>query len=299
VSKEDPLYGVVVRRLPVLLASAVSDAHAYMTKGRVGQTDWSETPLAAVFDRMVTDSAQRGHYLVFLFHRDGSGVYLSLNQGVTAVRETGRSLAPRLRREAERYQESIPAVALRGLDLEEIDLAATTSRSKGYSAGNIAALWLPADEMPHDAVLVGHLWSFLALYSQTVAGENAARVVMAGSPAGVAVNQVEARRFGWHWRAEGRNSVLARAAKELQGYQCQGCQRDFVAELGEIGKRCVEAHHLTPFSKLDSRPRNLDPRTDFAVVCSNCHRLLHSKPEPLSMEQLAELLDRVAPDRLA
>jgi 5-methylcytosine-specific restriction protein A len=292
VSREDPLYGVVVKQLPELLAAAAGDAQSYTTIGRVGQTDWSETPLAAIFDRMVTDSAQRGHYLVFLFHRHGSGVFVSLNQGITAVRETGGNLAPRLRREARRYQENLPSAALIDLNIEEIDLAATTSRSKGYSAGNIAALWLPIDEMPHDTVLVGHLWRFLALYSQSVAAENVARVALEGGSAGVASNLVEARRFGWHWRAEGRNSLVARIAKELQGYQCQGCGRDFVAEFGEVGKRCVEAHHLTPFSKLDSRPRNLDPQADFAVVCSNCHRLLHSRPEPLSMEQLAELLAR-------
>jgi 5-methylcytosine-specific restriction enzyme A len=38
-----------------------------------------------VFDRLVTETAQRGLYVVYLFRSDGAAVYLSLNQGTTEV----------------------------------------------------------------------------------------------------------------------------------------------------------------------------------------------------------------------
>jgi 5-methylcytosine-specific restriction protein A len=59
------------------------------------------------------------------------------------------------------------------------------------------------------------------------------------------------------------------------GHACQVCRSDFETRYGQLGHEYVEAHHLTPFSELDERPRSLDPAKDFAVVCSNGHRMLH------------------------
>jgi 5-methylcytosine-specific restriction enzyme A len=55
---------------------------------------------------------------------------------------------------------------------------------------------------------------------------------------------------------------------------------------GEIGAGYIEAHHLTPFSELKGRPTQLDPKTDFAVLCPNCHRMLHKKSPPFTPEEL-------------
>jgi 5-methylcytosine-specific restriction protein A len=291
VSKEDPLHGLTVHEVPTLLGAVIADSPTYALAGSVGQATWAETPWVAIFNRLVTESAQRGHYLVALFHPDGSGFFLSLNQGITAVREEGGNYIERLREGAKRLQGFLSDDDVIELELGELDLTATTSRTRGYKAGNVVALWFSTDEMPHDAVIAGHLWRFLSLYTKTIAGENAVHVTDAWKLDGAVHTATEARRFGWHWRAEGRNSAVARKAKELGGYTCQGCGRNFVEEFGEIGKRCVDAHHLMPFRELDSRPRALNPETDFAVVCSNCHRLLHSEPEPLTLTRLSELLN--------
>jgi 5-methylcytosine-specific restriction protein A len=54
----------------------------------------------------------------------------------------------------------------------------------------------------------------------------------------------------------------------------------------QTGRRCVEAHHLIPFGDLDHRPVQINPQTDYAIVCSNCHRMIHSAAEPLTVAQL-------------
>ena len=51
---------------------------------------WAEIPWVAVFDPVVTTSAMRGHYVVYLFSADMQRLYLSLNQGITR-RAAGRS----------------------------------------------------------------------------------------------------------------------------------------------------------------------------------------------------------------
>jgi 5-methylcytosine-specific restriction protein A len=87
--------------------------------------------------------------------------------------------------------------------------------------------------------------------------------------------------------------AAAIGAKREQGYRCQGCDVDYGELYGQQGKRCVDAHHLVPFAQLGEDVRPLDPRRDFAIVCANCYRLIHSRrPEPLTVSELRALLAR-------
>lgn len=58
----------------------------YITVGSAGQSQWAKCPWIGVFDRFITETAQSGYYIVYLFREDMGGVYLSLNQGVTQIR---------------------------------------------------------------------------------------------------------------------------------------------------------------------------------------------------------------------
>ena len=35
---------------------------------------------------------------------------------------------------------------------------------------------------------------------------------------------------------------------------------------------------------------SMDPRSDFAVLCANCHRMVHRAKEPVAIGELRELL---------
>lgn len=72
-----------------------------------------------------------------------------------------------------------------------------------------------------------------------------------------------------------RNRKLAQSAKRALGYKCKACGFDFIKKYGELGKNYIEAHHLVPLSKLIGKVVKLNPKTDFAVLCSNCHRMIH------------------------
>ena len=98
----------------------------------------------------------------------------------------------------------------------------------------------------------------------------------------------QATRYRWHRRAE-RSQALARKAKEIHGSTCQVCSTDLATVYGEVGQGYIEAHHRTPFSALDGRPTELDPEADFAVVCPNCHRMLHKGP-PFTLDELRAML---------
>ncbi len=54
---------------------------------------------------------------------------------------------------------------------------------------------------------------------------------------------------------------------------CEVCGFDFHEVYGDLGKGFIEAHHRMPLSELvGEKTTNLE---DLALVCSNCHRMLH------------------------
>jgi 5-methylcytosine-specific restriction protein A len=90
---------------------------------------------------------------------------------------------------------------------------------------------------------------------------------------------LEVARLREHKRIE-RNQRLAKAAKKLHGYSCQACGFKFSTFYGKINQGFIEAHHLTPLAELKGKGMKLDPRTDFAVLCSNCHSTIHRFESP-------------------
>lgn len=80
---------------------------SYLIKGSAGNGAGAFCPWVSFFDPDETDSATRGMYLVYLFAEDMQTVSLSLNQGVTELRETFGA------REAEKQLRS-EAAAIRG-----------------------------------------------------------------------------------------------------------------------------------------------------------------------------------------
>ena len=59
---------------------------------------------------------------------------------------------------------------------------------------------------------------------------------------------------------------------------------------GELGRGFIEAHHLTPIAQLALSGRTrLSPRDDFAVVCANCHRMIHRTGAPGSFEKFKSI----------
>jgi 5-methylcytosine-specific restriction protein A len=65
---------------------------------------------------------------------------------------------------------------------------------------------------------------------------------------------------------------------------CEVCNFDFTARYGDLGKGFIECHHTLPLSLL--KPRGTTKLTDLALVCANCHRMLHRGLRWLSVVEL-------------
>ncbi|MEN5174287.1 MULTISPECIES: HNH endonuclease [Acinetobacter] len=78
---------------------------------------------------------------------------------------------------------------------------------------------------------------------------------------------------------------------DLKKLECEVCHFDFKKVYGEIGEEFCEVHHLIPLSKaIGIVETKLE---DLAIVCSNCHRMLHREKELLTLEGLKKLMINV------
>ncbi|MBT3031446.1 MAG: HNH endonuclease [Candidatus Thiodiazotropha sp. (ex Lucina pensylvanica)] len=59
---------------------------------------------------------------------------------------------------------------------------------------------------------------------------------------------------------------------------------DFSEKYGKLGEGFAECHHTKPPSTL--KPGEKTKLSDLAVVCSNCHRMLHRAKPWLSIGEL-------------
>lgn len=90
-----------------------------------------------------------------------------------------------------------------------------------------------------------------------------------------------------------RNAALVRRKKasfeKTHGrLYCEACGFDFVKTYGIRGEGFIECHHTIPVSELG--PGQKTKLRDLVLLCSNCHRMVHSARPWLSVEELQECL---------
>lgn len=81
--------------------------------------------------------------------------------------------------------------------------------------------------------------------------------------------------------------------RALGRLQCEVCDFDFFEVYGLVGDGFAECHHRLPLSQMDGEVTT--KLIDLAIVCANCHRMLHRRPF-YTVERLRDLvLDRRLP----
>ena len=65
---------------------------------------------------------------------------------------------------------------------------------------------------------------------------------------------------------------------------CEVCNFDFSSKYGERGANFIECHHTKPVSEL--MPGEKTKLADLALLCANCHRMIHAARPWWSIEEL-------------
>jgi len=169
---DHPIFAVLQRLTQSLASSPPIKSNPHLkVKPSAGQGNWAKVPWVAIMDDRETTSTQKGIYCVYLFREDGSGVYLTLNQGVTEPQRLhGASEGKRMLRDrAADLRAGAKSLEGSGFQLDAgIDLRSTASLGGDYEASTVAYKLYEKGAVPDDATLLKDLGRVLNAYDGTL-----------------------------------------------------------------------------------------------------------------------------------
>jgi 5-methylcytosine-specific restriction enzyme A len=288
----------------------------FLVEGSIGIGNMPNVPWVGIFNRSVTLTAQEGYYLVLLFSEDMTSCYLSLNQGVTEIKEIyGRQIAQAKMRAA-----ALQAIQFFHADpyatVGPINLQATGHLGKGYEQGAIESYRYEKNTLPSNFDVAENFYSLLGHYDrlvsivgpslqtfvpinetefQCVALEKAGASLLAARNSYVEPQSpVPApMRIANTINRYERNVDVAAFALKKADFKCEidAMHETFVSRARN--QPYVEAHHLVPMGEQGSYHCSLDIPANVISLCVNCHKLLHHGRALDKKESLSKLfLDR-------
>ena len=72
--------------------------------------------------------------------------------------------------------------------------------------------------------------------------------------------------------------------KKYGKLDCEVCGFDFYKTYGPLGQGFMECHHKIPLADIEGE--TMTKLEDLALVCANCHRMLHREIDTLSIDEL-------------
>jgi len=170
-----PLAAFLRNEFPNYLKNITNNPDDYTFSGSAGRGQWTYSPWVAVLNSKITDSVQKGFYVVYLFREDMEGVYLSINQGTIKLLDANKHLKDKevktqetLKFRAGEYRKKLNQNLTKDL-LKEIDLGVVKSKyGNYYEAGNIFAKYYSLKNMPSEEELESDFKKFMDLYATII-----------------------------------------------------------------------------------------------------------------------------------
>lgn len=171
VSGDDEIYDLLKNGLPITLKRIIENSsfktENYEFVGSSGQGNRARCPWTAILDKRITETVQEGYYPVYLFQEDGNGVYLSLNQGTTDIKNQYQNkFKDELKKRADGYRNIIDShqKPINEKIVSKIDLSLNNDTCKAYELGNVYAFHYELDNIPDDETLETDLKTILEYY---------------------------------------------------------------------------------------------------------------------------------------
>jgi len=105
----------------------------------------------------------------------------------------------------------------------------------------------------------------------------------------VAVNEGQ-RRLVRHLQRERKRTIVRMKKKQAASLDCEVCGFSFGRVYGTCVVDFCEVHHLVPLSEaVDGTKTRME---DLAIVCANCHRVIHLRNPPYEMDDVRRMLEK-------
>ena len=96
------------------------------------------------------------------------------------------------------------------------------------------------------------------------------------------------RRLVLHLQRERNQTVVLNKKKQAASLDCEVCGFSFGRAYGSAAGDYCEVHHLLPLSKVEHTTRTR--LEDVAILCANCHRVVHLQNPPYTLNQVRSTL---------
>jgi hypothetical protein len=96
------------------------------------------------------------------------------------------------------------------------------------------------------------------------------------------------RRLVLHLQHERNQTVVRNKKKQAASLDCEVCGFSFRRAYGNVASDYCEVHHLLPLSEVEHATQTR--MEDLAILCANCHRVVHLKNPPYTLNQVRSLL---------
>jgi len=282
----------MLRKKPREIISKYIDFDGISLVGSPGQGQWTNFPWIAVINKNQTTGPQDGIYVVYLYSEDMKRLYLTLNQGVTKPIErygTKKAISI-LKNRAQGIRVKFDEISEFNSD-DNISIS-DHGNGKYYEDGMIFYKEYDPLKLPSEAELVADLEYITNFYNSYLFEVN----ILTSETEFIKEyknNVEEGRRvLTSHYILE-RDAKLVKDFKEKRlretgELRCEACGFSFKEKYGSRGDGFIEVHHLKAVS--DMKDGETTSFEDLALVCSNCHRMIHRQMPYLSMKELRDLL---------
>lgn len=162
---------IVEQQLPETI-NAILEDEQLSVKRSVGKGRWTAIPWIAVLDPRETDQIQEGVYVVYLLEPQEERIRLTLNQGVTYLKDDHGTKDAR-EQLLQRAQEIRERIELAEFSAGPIDFPNASSRNELYGPGTIYHKEYSVGDMPDDHQLNEDLRTIVAAYQEYVTTKDA------------------------------------------------------------------------------------------------------------------------------
>ncbi|GAA1441800.1 HNH endonuclease [Nocardiopsis tropica] len=190
------------------------------------------------------------------------------------------------------HLQNVRSEAFRGVNSVSRKTTDLATRCPGYSGAKtrgskldtevVLAFWREPERMMAAAARI-----------RALAGEFKEQPLVDGSDEAEEGSAMEGRLLLRAHRVRERNpkpkkAKLAQVRRKGLLIACEVCSFDFGRFYGPHGEGYIECHHVVPLHYIgESETRS----ADLALLCSNCHRMIHRGKQWLTPEQLRELVE--------
>ena len=166
-SSQMEYYKVIVNRIPEEI-SKLLDNKKYKIYGSCGKGAKSLSPYVAISDRKITTSTQNGIYVDFIFKSDMSGFYLTIDQGITNIKEKyGNKLAKEKAEQAAEFFRSTIS------DIKDFKSGLVSGHTKsgsledGYESTRVIAKYYEKDNFTNEQI-INDLENIVNIYNEII-----------------------------------------------------------------------------------------------------------------------------------